>query len=45
MQRFFVLHIDIQDVDQSTGEDLNPGGGVRLPASDKDEAALRNPDR
>jgi len=37
--------LSMKDVDQGTGEDLNPGSGIRLPTNDRDDGALRNPDR
>ncbi|XP_057293129.1 ATP-dependent RNA helicase DHX8-like isoform X3 [Hydractinia symbiolongicarpus] len=40
------ISLSMKAVDQSTGEDLNPGEGVRLPRSDNDVMGeLRNPDR
>ncbi|XP_066925982.1 ATP-dependent RNA helicase DHX8-like [Clytia hemisphaerica] len=39
--------LSMKDVDQITGEDLNPNSGVRLPTSrsQNEEDLLRNPDR
>jgi len=38
--------LSMRDVDQHTGEDLNPSTGVKLPSSSNmDDVSLRNPDR
>ncbi|XP_065666929.1 ATP-dependent RNA helicase DHX8 isoform X2 [Hydra vulgaris] len=37
------ISLSMKDVDQATGEDLNPGQGIRLPVNS--EVPLRNPDR
>eukprot|EP00112_Aurelia_sp_Birch-Aquarium-sp1_P006162 Seg1687.9 transcript_id=Seg1687.9/GoldUCD/mRNA.D3Y31 product="ATP-dependent RNA helicase DHX8" protein_id=Seg1687.9/GoldUCD/D3Y31 len=39
------ISLSMKDVDQDTGEDLNPDSGIRPSASRQDDLALRNPDR
>ncbi|XP_065069925.1 ATP-dependent RNA helicase DHX8-like [Rhopilema esculentum] len=39
------ISLSMKDVDQATGEDLNPDGGLRSAANRQEDLSLRNPDR